>query len=228
MQRYSDVQPQELPSEELTEVTDLERSSGSYDEEMPEEEGEADGRSGESTSPVTASLSVETVTAPADGEHQVRQSIELPAENDDVRSTGTVTTGAEQSLSLEAGDGNSERTMSSDGSLTSSTSDAEPTSAEKTDDVSWTEGAEFSFEDGKEAPKTVDTAQGNTNTMPGETKIPSESNATTPSDTDILLEKGHLGELAAMYLIGDSTVHGCVSRVLLLLLLGLWGTAALC
>ncbi|KAF5214807.1 hypothetical protein ECC02_012556 [Trypanosoma cruzi] len=228
MQRYSDVQPQELPSEELTEVTDLERSSGSYDEEMPEEEGEADGRSGESTSPVTASLSVETVTAPADGEHQVRQSIELPAENDDVRSTGTVTTGAEQSLSLEAGDGNSERTMSSDSSLTSSTSDAEPTSAEKTDDVSWTEGAEFSFEDGKEAPKTVDTAQGNTNTMPGETKIPSESNATTPSDTDILLEKGHLGELAAMYLIGDSTVHGCVSRVLLLLLLGLWGTAALC
>ncbi|EAN90869.1 putative trans-sialidase, Group VIII [Trypanosoma cruzi] len=228
MQRYSDVQPQELPSEELTEVTDLERSSGSYDEEMPEEEGEADGRSGESTSPVTASLSVETVTAPADGEHQVRQSIELPAENDDVRSTGTVTTGAEQSLSLEAGDGNSERTMSSDGSLTSSTSDAEPTSAEKTDDVSWTEGAEFSFEDGKEAPKTVDTAQGNTNTTPGETKIPSESNATTPSDTDILLEKGHLGELAAMYLIGDSTVHGCVSRVLLLLLLGLWVTAALC
>ncbi|KAF5218587.1 hypothetical protein ECC02_008506 [Trypanosoma cruzi] len=231
MQRDSDVQPQDpqsAESEELTEATDLERSSESYDEEMPEEEGEADGRSGESTSPVTASLSVDTATAPADGEHQVRQSIELPAENDDVRSTGTGTTGAERSLSLEAGGSDSERTMSSDSSPTSSTSDAEPTSAEDTDDVSWTEGAEFSFEDGKEAPQTVDTAPGNTNTMPGETKIPSESNATTPSDTDILLEKGHLGELAAMYLIGDSTVHGCVSRVLLLLLLGLWGTAALC
>ncbi|KAF8299799.1 putative trans-sialidase, Group VIII [Trypanosoma cruzi] len=228
MQRDSDVQPRDLESEELTEATDLERSSGSYDEEMPEEEGEADGRSGESTSPVTASLSVYTATAPADGEHQVRQSIELPAENDDVRSTGTGTTGAERSLSLEAGGSDSERTMSSDGSLTSSTSDAEPTSAEKTDDVSRTEGAEFSFEDGKEAPQTVDTKPENTNTTPGETKIPSESNATTASDTDILLEKGHLGELAAMYLIGDSTVHGCVSRVLLLLLLGLWGTAALC
>ncbi|EAN97530.1 putative trans-sialidase, Group VIII [Trypanosoma cruzi] len=231
MQRDSDVQPQDpqsAESEELTEATDLERSSESYDEEMPEEEGEADGRSGESTSPVTASLSVDTATAPADGEHQVRQSIELPAENDDVRSTGTGTTGAERSLSLEAGGSDSERTMSSDSSPTSSTSDAEPTSAEDTDDVSWTEGAEFSFEDGKEAPQTVDTKPENTNTTPGETKIPSESNATTPSDTDILLEKGHLGELAAMYLIGDSTVHGCVSRVLLLLLLGLWGTAALC
>ncbi|KAF5217906.1 hypothetical protein ECC02_009196 [Trypanosoma cruzi] len=74
----------------------------------------------------------------------------------------------------------------------------------------------------------VGTAPVNASTTPGETKIPSESNATTPSDTGILLEKGHLGDLAAMSLIGDSTVHGCVSRVLLLLLLGLWGTAALC
>ncbi|KAF5215855.1 hypothetical protein ECC02_011421 [Trypanosoma cruzi] len=228
MQRDSDVQPQDPQSEELTEVADVEGSSESNDTQLPEEEEEADGRSGGSVSPVAASLSMDTATAPADGEHQVQQSTEPSAENDDVRSAGTGTTGAEESLSLEAGDGNSERTMSSDSSLTPSKSDAEPRSAEDTDNISWTERAEFSVEDGKEVPQTVDTAPGNTNTTPGETKIPSESNATTPSDTDILLEKGHLGELAAMYLIGDSTVHGYVSRVLLLLLLGLWGIAALC
>ncbi|KAF8302167.1 putative trans-sialidase, Group VIII [Trypanosoma cruzi] len=228
MQRDSDVQPQDPQSEELTEVADVEGSAESYDTQLPEEEEEADDRSGGSVSPVTASLSMDTATAPADSEHQVQQSTEPSAENDDVRSTGTGTTGAEESLSLEAGDGNSERTMSSDSSLTPSKSDAEPRSAEDTDNISWTERAEFSVEDGKEVPQTVDTAPGNTSTTPGETKIPSESNATTPSDTDILLEKGHLGELAAMYLIGDSTVHGYVSRVLLLLLLGLWGIAALC
>ncbi|RNC54350.1 trans-sialidase, partial [Trypanosoma cruzi] len=74
----------------------------------------------------------------------------------------------------------------------------------------------------------VGTAPGNASTLPGETKIPSESNATIPSDTDILLEHGHLGELSGMALFAESTVHGCVSRVLLLLLLGLWGIAALC
>ncbi|EAN84564.1 trans-sialidase, putative, partial [Trypanosoma cruzi] len=74
----------------------------------------------------------------------------------------------------------------------------------------------------------VGTAPGNKSTLPGETKIPSGSNATSLSDHDVLLEHGHLSDLAAMALIGDSTVHGCVSRVLLLLLLGLWGTAALC
>ncbi|RNC59064.1 sialidase-like protein, partial [Trypanosoma cruzi] len=137
MQRDSKVQTQELPSEEPAEFTDFEGSSESYDTEQPVEEEEANGGSGESTSPVTASLSVETVTAPADGEHQVRQSIELSAENNDVRSTGTRTTGTERSLSLEAGDGSSERTMGSGSSPTPSKSDAEPTSAENTDDVSW-------------------------------------------------------------------------------------------
>ncbi|KAF8302107.1 putative trans-sialidase [Trypanosoma cruzi] len=228
MQRDSDVQPQYPQSEVLTEVVDVEGSAESYGTQPPVEDGEADDRSGESTSPVGASSDMDTATAPVDSEHQVQQSTEPSTENDDVRSTGTGTTGAEESLSLEAGGRNSERTMSSDSSLTPSKSDAEPTSAEDTDNISWTERAEFSVEDGKEVPQTVDTAPGNTNTTPGETKIPSESNATTPSDTDILLEKGHLGELAAMYLIGDSTVHGYVSRVLLLLLLGLWGIAALC
>ncbi|KAF8277038.1 putative trans-sialidase, Group VIII [Trypanosoma cruzi] len=228
MQRDSDVQPRELPSTKSTEVADVEGSAESYDTQQPVEEGEANDRSGGSTSSVGASLSMDTATETVGSEQQVQQSTEPATENDDVRSTGTGTTGAEESLSLEAGDSDSERTMGSDSSLTSSKSDAEPTSAEDTDNVSRTEGAEFSFEDGKEVPQTVDTAPGNTNTAPGETEIPSESNATTPSDTDILLEHGHLGELAAMYLIAESTVHVCVSRVLLLLLLGLWGIAALC
>nr|AAB49414.1 complement regulatory protein [Trypanosoma cruzi] len=73
-----------------------------------------------------------------------------------------------------------------------------------------------------------DAAKDYLRTTPGETKIPSESNATIPLDPVILLEHGHLSDLASMALIGDSTVHGCVSRVLLLLLLGLWGTAVLC
>ncbi|PWU83036.1 putative trans-sialidase [Trypanosoma cruzi] len=70
----------------------------------------------------------------------------------------------------------------------------------------------------------VDAAPAPSSTASGETKIPSELNATVPSDHDILLE---FRELAALALTGDSTVHMCVSRVLLLLL-GLWGTAALC
>ncbi|KAF8302237.1 putative trans-sialidase, Group VIII [Trypanosoma cruzi] len=228
MQRDSDVQPQYPQSEVLTEVVDVEGSAESYGTQPSVEDGEADDRSGESTSPVGASSDMDTATETVDSEHQVQQITEPSTENDDVRSTGTGTTGAEESLSLEAGGRNSEGTMSSDSSLTPSKSDAEPRSAEDTDNISWTERAEFSVEDGKEVPQTVDTAPGNTSTTPGETKIPSESNTTTPSDTDILLEKGHLGELAAMYLIGDSTVHGYVSRVLLLLLLGLWGIAALC
>ncbi|EAN96543.1 putative trans-sialidase, Group VIII [Trypanosoma cruzi] len=228
MQRDSEMQTQELQSEESTEATDFEGSSESYGTEQPVEEGGTNGRSGGSVSSGAASSDMDTVAAPVYGEHQVQQITEPSAENDDVRSTGTVTTGAEESFSLETGDRNSERTMGSDSSPTPSKSDAEPTSAEDTDNISRTDGAEVSSEDGKEVPRTVDTAPENTNTTPGESKIPSESNATTPSDTDILLEHGHLGELAAISLIGDITVHGCLSRVLLLLLLGLWGTAALC
>ncbi|RNC41262.1 sialidase-like protein [Trypanosoma cruzi] len=224
MQRDSNVQPQYPQSEESTGVADVETSPESND--APEEDGGTNDRSGESTSQVASSLSMDTATRPADGEHQVQQIAELPAEND-VRSTGTGTTGAEQSLSLEAGDRSSERAMNSYSSLTPSKRDAETTSAENADDVFRTDGAEVSSEEGKEAPQKVDTAPGNTNTTPGETGIPSESNATIPSDHDILPENVHLGELAAMYLVGDSTVHRCVSRVLLLLLLGLWGTAAL-
>ncbi|KAF8276387.1 putative trans-sialidase, Group VIII [Trypanosoma cruzi] len=227
MQRDSEVQTQDPQTEESTEATDVETSPESDDAQQPEEEEEANDMNGESTSPMGASLSMETVTAPADGEHQVQQKVELSTENNDVRSTGTGTTGTERSLSLEVGDGNSERTMGSDSSPTPSESDAETTSAENTDDVSRTEEDEVSFEDSKQVPRTVDTAPGNTNTTPGETAIPSESNATTPSDTEILLEHAHYGDLAAMALIAESTVHVCVSRVLLLLL-GLWGTAALC
>ncbi|KAF8276444.1 putative trans-sialidase, Group VII [Trypanosoma cruzi] len=228
MQRDSEVQTQEPQSEESTEATDFETFPESDDAQPPEEEEEANDMNGESTSPVGVPLSMETVTAPADGEHQVQQKVELSTENNDVRSTGTGTTGTEQSLSLEVGDGNSERTMNSDSSLTPSKSDVEPTSVENTDDISRIDGAEVSFEDSKQVPQTVDTAPGNTNTTPGETAISSESNATTPSDTEILLEHAHYGELAAMALIAESTVHVCVSRVLLLLLLGLWGTATLC
>ncbi|EKG01261.1 complement regulatory protein, putative [Trypanosoma cruzi] len=227
MQQDSDVQTQELQSAELTVFNDVEGSPESNDAQQPEEDGGTNDGSGESTSSVGASLSMETTTGPADGEHQVQQITELPAENNDVRSTGTGTTDAEESLILEAGDRSSERTMNSDSSLTPSKRDAETTSAEDTDDVSRTDGAEVSSEEGEEAPQTVDTAPGNKSTTPGETKIPSESNATTPSDTGILLEKGQFGELSGMALFAESTVHGCVSRVFLLLL-GLWAIAALC
>ncbi|EAN95002.1 putative trans-sialidase [Trypanosoma cruzi] len=226
MQRGSDLQPQDPQSTKLTEVTDVEMSSGSYDEELPEEDGEADDRSGKSTSPVTASLSMETAAGPVYGEHQVQKSIELSAENNDVRPTGTGTTGAEESLSLEAGDRNSERAMNSDSSLTPSGIDAEPRSAEDTDNISWTERAEFSSGEGKEVPQTVDTAPANTNTTPGGEGIPSTKGAARHSDNDTFT--GEIAELLSMGLNRDSTVHVCVSRVLLLLLLGLWSIAALC
>ncbi|KAF8289549.1 putative trans-sialidase, Group VIII [Trypanosoma cruzi] len=228
MQRDSEVQTQDPQSEVLTEVADVEGSTESYGTQQPEEEGGTDGRSGGTTSSVGASLSMDTATETVDGEHQLQQRIEHSAENDDVRSTGTVTTGTEESLILEARDGSSERAMNSGSSLTPSSSVSEPTTAEDTDNISRTEGTQFSSEDGKEALQTVDTKPTSSITAPGKTKIPSESNATAPSDTDILLEKGQFGELAAIYITGDSTVHVCVSRVLLLLPLGLWGIAALC
>ncbi|RNC44496.1 sialidase-like protein [Trypanosoma cruzi] len=226
MQRDSYVQPQDLQSEKSTVFNDVETSPESIDTEEPEEEGEADGRSGGTTSPVAASLSMETVAASVNGEHQVQQKLELSAENNDVRSTGTGNTGAEESLILEARDGNSERTMGSGSSPTPSKSDAEPSSAENTDDVFRTEGTEFPVENGKEVPQTVDTAPGNTNTTPGGEGIPSTKGAARHSDNDTFT--GEIADLLAMGEFSESTVHGCVSRVLLLLLLGLWGAAALC
>ncbi|PWU92152.1 putative trans-sialidase, Group VIII [Trypanosoma cruzi] len=227
MQQDSDVQPRELQPEESTEVADVEKSSEGNDKEMPEEEGGTNGGSGDSTSSVGASLSMETTTGPADGEHQVQKSIELPAENNEVRSTGTGTTDAEQSLILEARDRNSERAMNSDSSSTPSRSVSEPTSAEDTDDVSRIDGAEVSSEDGEEAPQTVNTPPANTSTTPGDEAIPSTKGAARHSDNDFF-NTSEVADLLSTALNRDSTVHGCVSRVLLLLLLGLWGTAALC
>ncbi|KAF8288755.1 putative trans-sialidase, Group VIII [Trypanosoma cruzi] len=225
IQQDSDVQPQDLQSEVLTEVADVEKSSEGNEEEMPEEEGGTNDMSGESTSSVAASLNMDTVAAPMYGEHQVQQSTELPAEND-VRSTGTGTTDAEESLSLEAGGSNSERAMNSDSSLTPSKNDAETTSAENTDNISRTDGAEVSSEEGEEAPQTVDTPPGNTSTTPGDEAIPSTKDAARHSDNDIF-NTSEVADLLSTALNHDSTVHVCVSRVLLLLL-GLWGTAALC
>ncbi|EKG00616.1 trans-sialidase, putative [Trypanosoma cruzi] len=225
MQQDSDVQPQDAQSEESTEFADVKGSPESNDTEEPEEEGGTNDRSGKSTSSLGASSDMDTATGPVYGEHQVQQSIELPAEND-VRSTGTGTTGAEQSLSLEAGGSNSERTMSSESSLTPSKRDAEKTSTEDTDDVSRTDGAEVASEEGKEMPLTIDSAPENTNTTPGGEGIPSTKGATRHSDNDTFT--GEIAELLSMGLSRDSTVHVCVSRVLLLLLLGLWGIAALC
>ncbi|PBJ69387.1 trans-sialidase [Trypanosoma cruzi cruzi] len=174
MQQDSDVQPRELPSTKSTEVADVEKSSEGNDKEMPEEEGGTNGGSGESTSSVGASLSMETTTGPADGEHQVQKRIGLPAENNEVRSTGTGTTDAEQSLILEARDRNSERAMNSDSSSTPSRSVSEPASAEDTDDVSRIDGAQFSSEDGEETPQTVNTPPANTSTTPGDEAIPQQ------------------------------------------------------
>ncbi|RNF00571.1 sialidase-like protein, partial [Trypanosoma cruzi] len=195
MQRGSDVQTQEPQSAESTEFNDVEGSSESNDTQQPEEEGGTNDGSGESTSSVGASSDMDTATETVDSEQQVQQSTELANENEGLRSTGTGTTDAGQSFSPEAGDGNSERKMNSDSSPTPSRSDAETTSAENTDNISRTDGAEVSSEEGEEALQTVDTAPGNTNTTPGETAIPSESNTTTPSDHDILLENGKFGEL---------------------------------
>ncbi|EKF99058.1 trans-sialidase, putative, partial [Trypanosoma cruzi] len=81
MQRDSEVQTQDLQTEESTEATGVETSPESNDAQPPEEEEEANYMSDGTTSPVTASLSMETVTAPVYGEHQVQQKVELPAEN---------------------------------------------------------------------------------------------------------------------------------------------------
>ncbi|EKF26159.1 trans-sialidase, putative [Trypanosoma cruzi marinkellei] len=229
MERDSEVQSHELKSTESTEVTDIEGSSEGNGTQPPEEEGGTKDRSDGSVSSVAVSSDMGTAATPVDGELQAQQRTEPSGENNDVRSTGTGTAGAEEGLSLAAGDRNSERTMNSDSSLTLPKSDAEPKSAEDTDVISRNGGAEVSSEDGEEVPQTVETTPGTTNTTPGDTKIPSESNATsTPLDTDTSLEQGQFSDVAAMALMGDSTVHGCVSRVFLRLLLGLCVFAFLC
>ncbi|ESS61608.1 trans-sialidase [Trypanosoma cruzi Dm28c] len=227
MQRDSEVQTQVPQSEESTEVTDLETPPESNDAQPPEKEEDTNDMNGESMSPVGAPLSMDTATETVDSEQQVQKSTEPSAENKDVRSTGTRTTGAEQSLSLEAGDGNSERTMNSNSSPTPSKSDAEPTSADDTDNISRTDGAEVSSENGEEALQTVDTAPANTSTTPGDEAIPSTKGASRHSDNDFF-NTSEVADLLSTALNHDGTVHGCVPRVLLLLLLGLWGTAALC
>ncbi|EKF30331.1 trans-sialidase, putative [Trypanosoma cruzi marinkellei] len=74
-----------------------------------------------------------------------------------------------------------------------------------------------------------DSTLSSSSTASGETRNPSEYNATSkPLDTDVLPDYEDFNEYSAMALFADSTVQVCVSRVLLLLLLGLWGTAALC
>ncbi|EKF26160.1 trans-sialidase, putative [Trypanosoma cruzi marinkellei] len=229
MGQDSEVQLQEVKSTESTEVTDIEGSSEGNGAQPPEEEGGTKDRSDGSVSSVAVSSDMGTAATPVDGELQAQQRTEPSGENNDVRSTGTGTAGAEEGLSLEAGDRNSERTMNSDSSLTLPKSDAEPKSAEDTDVISRNGGAEVSSEDGEEVPQTVETTPDTTNTTPGDTKIPSESNATsTPLDTDTSLEQGQFSDVAAMALMGDSTVHGCVSRVFLRLLLGLCVFAFLC
>ncbi|RNC39876.1 sialidase-like protein [Trypanosoma cruzi] len=87
------------------------------------------------------------------------------------------------------------------------------------------DGTEFSSEDVEEVLQTVDAAPGNTNTTPGGEGIPSTKGAARHSDNNTFT--GEIAELLSMGLNRDSTVHGCVSRVLLLLL-GLWGAATLC
>ncbi|EKF39365.1 trans-sialidase, putative [Trypanosoma cruzi marinkellei] len=58
----------------------------------------------------------------------------------------------------------------------------------------------------------VGTAPTCPSTAPGETKIPSELNAAPPLRND-LFDLENITELVSMGLMGDSTVHGCVSRV---------------
>ncbi|RNF10519.1 putative trans-sialidase, partial [Trypanosoma cruzi] len=212
MQRDSEVQTQDPKSEESTEVTDLETPPESNDAQPPEKEEDTNDMSGESTFPVGASLSMDTATETVDSEQQVQKSTEPSAENNDVRSTGTRTTGAEQSLSLEVGDGSSERTMNSNSSPTSSKSDAEPTSAEDTDNISRTDGAEVSSENGEEVPQTVDTAPANTSTTPGDEAIPSTKGASRHSDNDFF-NTSEVADLLSTALNHDGTVHVCVSRV---------------
>ncbi|RNC36355.1 trans-sialidase [Trypanosoma cruzi] len=70
-------------------------------------------------------------------------------------------------------------------------------------------------------------APAHSSTTPGKTKVPSELNAAPALGSDPF----DLESVTALVSVGlrcGNTVHGCASRVLLLLLVGLWGAAALC
>ncbi|RNC33280.1 putative trans-sialidase [Trypanosoma cruzi] len=72
------------------------------------------------------------------------------------------------------------------------------------------------------------TAPTHPSTAPAESKIPSEFNA-PPSLDNELFGLEDIAGLVSMGVEGDSAVHGCVFRVLLLLmLLGVWDMTALC
>ncbi|EAN85953.1 trans-sialidase, putative [Trypanosoma cruzi] len=98
--------------------------------------------------------------------------------------------------------------------VTTATSEpkSDPTTVQREDDVSDDVGA----------------APDHPNTEPGERDIQSESNA-APLLGNEIFDVENITELLSVGVKGDSTVQGCVSRMLLLLLLlGLWGTVALC
>ncbi|EAN84388.1 trans-sialidase, putative, partial [Trypanosoma cruzi] len=89
---------------------------------------------------------------------------------------------------------------------------SDPTTVQREDDV----------------PDYVGAAPNHPSTEPGERDIQSESNAAPLLGND-LFDVENITDLFSVGVKGDSTVQGCVSRVLLLLLLlGLWGTVALC
>ncbi|EAN84924.1 trans-sialidase, putative, partial [Trypanosoma cruzi] len=89
---------------------------------------------------------------------------------------------------------------------------SDPTTVQREDDV----------------PDYVGAAPNHPSTEPGERDIQSESNAAPLLGND-LFDVENITDLFCVGVKGDSTVQGCVSRVLLLLLLlGLWGTVALC
>ncbi|KAF8288563.1 putative trans-sialidase [Trypanosoma cruzi] len=70
-------------------------------------------------------------------------------------------------------------------------------------------------------------APAHSSTTPGKTKVPSEFNAAPALGSDPF-DLESVTALVSVALRCGNTVHGCVSRVLLLLLVGLWGAAALC
>ncbi|EKG04369.1 trans-sialidase, putative [Trypanosoma cruzi] len=74
MQRDSEMQTQDLQTEESTEATDVETSPESNDAPQPEKEEDTNDMNGESMSPVGALLSMDTATETVDSEQQVQKS----------------------------------------------------------------------------------------------------------------------------------------------------------
>ncbi|RNF00750.1 trans-sialidase [Trypanosoma conorhini] len=177
-----------------------------------EEAGEEESREGASaSSPAPSASSVDPPAAPGGSQTHAGE----PA-----------TASGSQAVDPEENNAASGAAVSSGGSP-ALTDDAEPPAAKEAPGASSPATAEMPRGDNEEMSQGVEDAPANKNTPPAPPAAPSTRDAAPPlSNTSAAFK--NMTELRLSEGASDGVLRGCVPRLLLLALLGLWGTTALC